>query len=382
MIFPALIPSSRVFTPGEYPATAFMAYSGVENRVRHSDVFLAARLELTFLGLTETQMLSILSHYEDLLGAFNAFEVPEELFSFSTITDYIPGVYRWIYAEPPAIEDLPCGNHNVAVTLESVPPQSVILTGVNFTIFLFLSAGVATGDVAPPQFTATVQITLSAGLAFSSSLNPQFSNVSLLLPMDGADGSTDFPDFSIFNHTVTPNSLTVVSTAQSKFGGASMFVDGIGYLIVPGSEAFIFPGDFSVQAWVRPSVLTGFATRTMTVIGSFIDNITINIDAISRFQSSVSVNDVPIGGRLDAFFTAGQWSYISLTRKINTVEIAIDGVVRGTGIVTGTVNPSGDAVRVGTGISSGQFIGYIDDFRITKGVALTHAVPTAPFPDS
>jgi hypothetical protein len=27
--FPALIPSSRVFTPGEYPATAFNGYSGV-----------------------------------------------------------------------------------------------------------------------------------------------------------------------------------------------------------------------------------------------------------------------------------------------------------------------------------------------------------------
>jgi hypothetical protein len=40
--FPTLIPSTRTFTPGEYPHTAYQAYSGQENRVRHSNVMLSS----------------------------------------------------------------------------------------------------------------------------------------------------------------------------------------------------------------------------------------------------------------------------------------------------------------------------------------------------
>jgi len=124
MIFPALIPSSRVFTPGEYPATAFSGFSGAQNRVRHSNVFLAAQLRLTFLGLTQSEMLDIWNHYNGRRGEFRSFALPAEVVSYGSITNYVPTNYLWRYAGPGSVEDLPCGGHNVSLTLETVPPTA------------------------------------------------------------------------------------------------------------------------------------------------------------------------------------------------------------------------------------------------------------------
>jgi len=120
--FPALVPSSRTFTPGEYPATAFAGYTGAQSRVRHSNVFQASQLRLTFKAITETQMLSIWSHYSNRQGEFLSFALPAEIITGTTITDYVPTSYLWRYAGPGSVEDLPCGGHDVQLTLESTPP--------------------------------------------------------------------------------------------------------------------------------------------------------------------------------------------------------------------------------------------------------------------
>lgn len=130
--FPTLIPSSRVYTPGEYPHTAITAWGGVETRVRHSSIMVNSLLRLTFLYLSESNMLSILSHYNGQQGGFIAFSIPAQLLSgVSTAADYTLTGYQWRYAEPPIIDDVPCAGFSVQVTLESVPPQSVFVSGLN-----------------------------------------------------------------------------------------------------------------------------------------------------------------------------------------------------------------------------------------------------------
>ena len=49
-------------------------------------------------------------------------------------------------------------------------------------------------------------------------------NVVLALPMDGANGSTTFTDISPTPKAVTRYGNAQISTAQSKFGGASAIV--------------------------------------------------------------------------------------------------------------------------------------------------------------
>jgi hypothetical protein len=67
-------------------------------------------------------MLDIWNHYNGRRGEFRSFDLPAEVVSYGSITDYVPGNYLWRYAGPGSVEDLPCGGHSVSITLETVPP--------------------------------------------------------------------------------------------------------------------------------------------------------------------------------------------------------------------------------------------------------------------
>ena len=61
-----------------------------------------------------------------------------------------------------------------------------------------------------------------------------FSKVAALLPFDGTNGATSTTDSSNSNHTVTFGGGAEISTAQSKFGGSSLSLDGNGdYVELP-----------------------------------------------------------------------------------------------------------------------------------------------------
>ena len=166
--FPALNPSTRIFTPGEYPNAPFSSWSGGESRVRNSNTMRASQLRLRFIGITEAQMLSIVSHYQGQDGSFEAFALPSDIWSgTSNPADYGLTGYSWRYAEgsPPSVDDMPCGGHDVEVTLVSDQSAGATALPASFTVSITLSAGVAT---APAPFSQTVSISLNAGTATGS----------------------------------------------------------------------------------------------------------------------------------------------------------------------------------------------------------------------
>lgn len=181
--FPNLNPSSRTYTPGQYPNTPFKAWSGNEGRVRHSNVMLASQLRVTFVGITEATMLSILSHYNTQRGGFTSFQIPDDLLSgVNTPADYTLTDYLWRYSQPPIVEDYTCGGHTVEVTLESVPPEGATVNGLNTIVPFTLVAGAAaaanglqltitssltpgSAGVQPAGITATITASLTAGTA-------------------------------------------------------------------------------------------------------------------------------------------------------------------------------------------------------------------------
>jgi hypothetical protein len=163
--FPALIPSSRTFTPGEYPVTPFSGYSGVQGRVRHSDVFLSAQLRLSFLGISEAEMLGIWNHYTARRGGYEPFDLPDEITEGTSLADYVPTGYRWRYGDEGSVEDLPCGGHNVSLTLESVAQVAVAALGADLALALSLAAGEAFIVSEAPGADLTLTLSLDAGAA-------------------------------------------------------------------------------------------------------------------------------------------------------------------------------------------------------------------------
>lgn len=201
--FPALHPASRTFTPGDYPHKALTGYSGRENRTRRNNVMQGSDVRLTFVGLSETQMLSVLAHYQGQYGQFAAFDLPSSVWNgFTAKTTFtLPG-YLWRYREPPSVEDYPHGGYVVNVALESVPTEGAIVAGS----FWNLRASFAPGAASVFFPLGTLALTFTAGIADSG--NGVASGLSATLTSSFAPGTAAGTDglSSTLTITFTPGS--------------------------------------------------------------------------------------------------------------------------------------------------------------------------------
>lgn len=181
-------------------------------------------------------------------------------------------------------------------------------------------------------------------------------NTALLLHGDGADGSTVFTDDT--GKTVTPVGNARISTAQSKFGGSSMYFDGSGdYLTVPG-YTLLSETNMCVEAWVRP-VLSG---RLMPIIG--VSNSSVTLLAIND-TGKLLVN---IGGTFTsvASLQNDEWQHVALVKRHTSFVFYIDGVASGGFTTTAVYGNAGILVGF-AGNATYSYAGYIDDLRITTG---------------
>jgi len=85
-----------------------------------------------------------------------------------------------------------------------------------------------------------------------------WSNVVLLMHLDGSDGSTTFTDAKN-GRTVTGNGSPALGTAQSKFGGASLNLASGTKRLEMADDADWTPGasgPYCVEAWHRPAAVS------------------------------------------------------------------------------------------------------------------------------
>jgi len=247
--FPTLIPSSRTFTPGRYPHSEIPTLSGLQTRVRTSNVLLDQRLRLSFIGLTQSQMLSIRNHYADQQGRFLSFAIPNSLFSgMTTPADFTPAGYSWIYAGAPKVEDIPCAQrYNVSVELLTIPPEGANINGAELSINTTIAAGQATGFVSGFNLTISSSIETnivadngSAGFdltvgASITILTPQTVETGTQAPLLGAGGAVDFTGWTRIQNATNddanievtgwPFTFTIAGTGYtSAFVGSNTYI--------------------------------------------------------------------------------------------------------------------------------------------------------------
>jgi hypothetical protein len=159
--FPTLTPASRTFTPGRHPHSEIRVLNGLQSRVRTSNVILEQRLRLTFVALTEAEMLSVRSHYNGQQGRFLSFDIPTSLLSgMATPASFTPTNYSWIYANTPQVEDIGLQRYTVSVEIATVPPEGANVNGAEFTVTIAFVGGavLASSEVAGAVLTATSTI--------------------------------------------------------------------------------------------------------------------------------------------------------------------------------------------------------------------------------
>ena len=206
--------------------------------------------------------------------------------------------------------------------------------------------------------------------------DPDFSNVSLLLHMDDSNGSTTFADSSSNAIAVTGYGNTQISTAQSKFGTSSAYLDGFGdYLMTASSLAPLQmgTGDFTVEAFIRPEAVNGYRGIIGLGLGDF-NTLYILNGQLVWYSSGVVAGTIAVN----------TWHHVAASRQGTSLRVFLDGTLVNTSI--NSTDLTLGRLRVGSnGANTGEFFqGWIDELRVTKGVARYTAnftPPTAPFPD-
>lgn len=206
------------------------------------------------------------------------------------------------------------------------------------------------------------------------------STVKLYLKGNGADGSTKFYDDSQNHRAVTANGNAQISTAQSKFGGSSIYLDGDGDSVsVADSDDWYFNTDWSISFWLYyPS--SGLPTN----YGLFDQYNTQNFRMQARYNpvaeslnwyiTTDGNNNITATGEVALNKDAWNWICFSGSGgSLNDMNMYANGVAASmsyTGTSTLTVNIPAPLHIGRGGTVSGAYIyavGYIDDFIITKG---------------
>lgn len=237
------------------------------------------------------------------------------------------------------------------------------------------SGGYVTSYVAPQQWSAVGMWSLRDSYnAMRADAWPTkdllFSSVTVLLHCNGSAGSTSFPDSSPSPKTFTAAGNAAISTTNGRaaFGGASAVFDGTGdYLTSVSNAGWAFgTGDFCIEAWVFRTTIN--PQQSLMGVGYGVGGIGV------FFDSSDRVNVTRPGTAIDHIFTASvprsAWTHVAVTRQGTNLRCFVDGVQKGTTFANSRSYAQADLVVGMDGDKSTQgYIGYIDEFRITKGAA-------------
>ena len=214
------------------------------------------------------------------------------------------------------------------------------------------------------------------------------SYTKLLIHADGYDASTFFPDDSDTWKAITTNGNAQADTSQFKFGSASILLDGNGdYLSIPDSDDWNFgSGDFTIDCWIRINSLSNFMIWNQ-YNGS--DGVQVYYDNTAHTLTFWSYTTSSTGQFYCSWIpSTSQWYHLSFVRYGSNCIIFINGVSQSiTQVHPFTTLPNTAlAIQIGgTGNFSGYNLnGWIDEFRISKGIArwITDFIPPTSAYDS
>lgn len=234
---------------------------------------------------------------------------------------------------------------------------------------------------------------INAGASSGYTLNTTLGNVTQpvvfdaqtvsVLHMNGTNGSTTFTDATGLRTWTTAGNAQI-ATATSKFGGGSGSFDGNGdYVLAPTSTDFDFAADFTIDFWANISTLGRINTMVCREDGSGNAAIMCRIDASNNtdFFYRDAANNIIGRIQVAAAISTAAWNHFAYVRNGSNFTLYKNGVSIGTATsaAVGTTSyafPVAVGGRQGTAIEA--LLGYMDEVRISKGIARWTANFTPP----
>jgi hypothetical protein len=207
----------------------------------------------------------------------------------------------------------------------------------------------------------------------------------LLAHFEGANNYNWFFDSSLAAHgyaTVT-GAATVQNGSPLGASGNGVLSQSNSYLTWPNSADWEFgAGDFTVDWWEYRSAAGGAAIcrDVTTVYCPFLLNWT-NAGEIymtstgSSWDIANGAGGLPNPGFGQLLTT---WTHLAVTRQGNTFRAFRDGVLKSTWTSSLALKSNTNPLSIGVGQTSNYFVGYMEEVRISKGIARWTANFTPP----
>jgi hypothetical protein len=211
----------------------------------------------------------------------------------------------------------------------------------------------------------------------------------LLIHSDTTDGRGTFTDSSPSGHAIT-NYDVIHSTTKSKFGATSLFIsDELDRLRLADSPDWDFgTEDWTIDCWVNPT--TAGSAGSWGGIVTFTDTTRANSPFLLNLRLQTTGRELYLGTSGGAIVTDSNntiplttWTHVAAVRSGDSIKLYINGVLGATSTGHSGQNhtSNGAGIEIGSswfGYSAYYWDGYIDEFRISKGIARWTAAFTPP----
>jgi hypothetical protein len=228
-----------------------------------------------------------------------------------------------------------------------------------------------------------------------------YSGTTITLPTappspTGTTACLNFTNFGIYDASAKNDLETVgnaqVSTTQAKFGTTSMSFDGTGdYLLMPSTVTNRFgSANWTIELWFRAAAIGARQVLiSMNSVAAGYGACNVNLLAngkiglqISETGTTWKFDDTTTG--LGTALSATTWYYLAVTRSGATVTVYINGSSIGTYTLTSATqtlmtNDTRNVLGINPDLTNQPFNGFLDEVRVTRGVARTITTPTDAF---
>jgi len=282
----------------------------------------------------------------------------------NTFTLYINGVAQ----TTTATNTNSVGSSSLSTLICGDNTSGVLLTGYVNDLRVVKGTAVYTSNFTPPTAPLTA-----------------ITNTSLLL---------NYTNAGIIDNAEMNNLETVgnaqISTAQSKFGGGSIYLDGSGdaLALAANINLALGSGDFTIEMWVYGAnsggPVGGSYPRLFTLGTAQGSGCIESYNAAGTMYVDISGAGGPITFTASTLLNS-TWNHYAITRSGTSLKAFVNGTQVGSATNSTNINLAATTQSwIGAiSASAGNFNGYIDDLRITKGYARYTAnftPPTAAFP--
>ncbi|HQQ61378.1 MAG TPA: DUF2341 domain-containing protein, partial [Kiritimatiellia bacterium] len=215
------------------------------------------------------------------------------------------------------------------------------------------------------------------------------SNTVLMLRFNGVHGESAVKDASASGHAVALTGAPKLTSAQKKFGNASLSLNGASYLTVAHDYGFdLGGGDFTIDLWARFTAIQARNPLIGLGDGSYDGRTTGWLLTVDGNQLTLSRHDgsATVAKSVSWTPSANTWYHIAAVRSGDALRFYVNGVQVGADQdVSGqTYSRAGaEPLHVGgnywdaTG-SQYHFNGHLDEVRLSPGVARWSGAFTPP----